>query len=182
MHRAEKPSPEALLPLLETPRPAGLKSQRPKRYLLLTAAAISCCLLLFSSTSPACLRQIGRGTTQHDHTTSHASTVSDFRSCSIQNFQATQFPFLEGVRPITHDEFVARRQRLAQALLSDGANAFVVEPGKLAWDCREYSWEMSLICTLCLDRLYFLLLCEYHSATMGGMGTRRASFPHGDTA
>jgi hypothetical protein len=139
MHQAEKSSPQALLPLLETPQSAGRKSQRPNRYHLLTAAAISCCLLLFFNTSPACLRQIGRGLTQHDHTTSHESTVSDFRSCSIKNFQATHFPFLEGVRPIAHDEFVARRQRLAQALLSDGADAFVVEPGKLACNCREYS-------------------------------------------
>jgi len=35
------------------------------------------------------------------------------------------------VKPIARDEFVVRRQRLAQALLSDGVDVFAVEPGKL---------------------------------------------------
>lgn len=55
--------------------------------------------------------------------------IDDFRVCSINNFRATGFPFLETAHPITTHEFVSRRQRLASALISDGADAFAVEPG-----------------------------------------------------
>lgn len=130
--RLEKSSSEALLPVLETPGPAPTHTRTPRKYFLLIVAAISCFLVFFSNVLPACLQSIRR---QDDHTILHKSTSSsrfdDFRTCSIENFQATRFPFLDGVQPIARDEFVARRQRLAQALLSDGAEAFAVEPGKL---------------------------------------------------
>jgi Xaa-Pro aminopeptidase len=107
---------------------------------LLIAAAVSCCLVFFSNALPACLQQT-RVSTQIANTPSHETTVSSrldaFRTCSIESFQATQFPFLEGVKPIVRDEFVARRQRLAQALLSDGADAFAVEPG----NCRRHACD-----------------------------------------
>jgi hypothetical protein len=75
------------------------------------------------------MQQTGRKPTQQAHS---SSRLDDFRTCSIKNFEATRFPFLDEVQPIARDEFVARRQRLAQALLSDGADAFAVEPGKLS--------------------------------------------------
>ena len=134
--RFEKSSSEALLPVLEAPGPALKYTWTPRKYFLLIAAAISCFLIFFSNVLPACLQQNGRASAQEDHTILHESTPSsrldDFRTCSIENFQATRFPFLDGVHPIAHDEFVARRQRLAQALISDGADAFAVEPGKLS--------------------------------------------------
>lgn len=136
--RFEKSSSEALLPVLETPGPASKHTRTSRKYVLLIAAAISCFLIFFSNVLPACLQQNGRASAQEDHTILHehestpSSRLDDFRTCSIENFQATRFPFLDGVHPIARDEFVARRQRLAQALLSDGADAFAVEPGKLS--------------------------------------------------
>jgi len=131
----EKSSSETLLPVLETPDPASKHTRTPRRYFLLIAAAVSCFLIFFSNVLPACLQKPGQVSRHGDHTLLHESTSSsrldDFRACSIENFQATHFPFLDGVRPIARDEFVARRQRLAQALISDGADAFAVEPGKL---------------------------------------------------
>lgn len=137
---SEKPSSEALLPVLETPGPASKHTRTPRKYFVLIAAAISCFLIFFSNVLPACLQQDGQVTPQKDLTVLHESTSSsrldDFRTCSVESFQATGFPFLDGVQPIERDEFVARRQRLAQALLRDGADAFAVEPGKLSRHAR----------------------------------------------
>ena len=133
--RFEKSSSETLLPVLETPDPASKHMRTPRKYFLMLAAAISCFLIFFSNVLPACLQKIGQVNPHEDHAILHESTSSsrlkDFRACSIGNFQETRFPFLNEVQPIARDEFVTRRQRLAQALLSDGADAFAVEPGKL---------------------------------------------------
>jgi hypothetical protein len=124
-----------LLPVLETQESAPKHTRALKKYFLLTAAAITCFLIFLSNVLPACLRRPGQLPPRIDHTGLRESTAStrldDFRTCSIGAFEATKFPFLDGVQPIARDEFVARRQRLAQALLSDGADAFAVEPGKL---------------------------------------------------
>ena len=143
--RSEKPSSEALLPVLETPDPAPKYTRTPRKYCLLIAAVISCFLIFFSNVLPACLQQNGRTSLQGDHAALREPTASSrldtFRSCSIKNFQATRFPFLDGVQPIARNEFVARRQRLAQALLSDGADAFAVEPGMLRRYARDNAWK-----------------------------------------
>lgn len=52
-----------------------------------------------------------------------------FQKCSIKNLEATGLPFLETAKPLSSSEFVARRDRLAQALVEDGLDAFLVEPG-----------------------------------------------------
>ena len=149
--RAEKFSSEVLLPVLETQDPAQ-PIRTPRKYVLLIAAAISCCFIFFSNVLPACLPKPGLAPIQVDHTTPNISTASsrldDFRICSIENFQATHFPFLDGVQPISRDEFVARRQRLAQALISDGADAFVVEPGKSRIRVQYYARHDLLMCTI----------------------------------
>ena len=92
-----------------------------------------CGLLIYSGALPAFLQPASHYNAQFGHATpdepNGLSHLNDFRACSIKNFQATKFPFLDGVKPIARDEYVARRQRLAQALLSDGADAFAVEPG-----------------------------------------------------
>jgi hypothetical protein len=133
--RSEKACSEALLPVLETQDATPKHARTPKKYFLLIAATILCFLVFFSNALPACLQKAGRKSPQEYHTISHDSTASSrldgFRTCSIKNFEATKFPFLDGVQPIARDEFVARRQRLAEALVSDGADAFAVEPGKL---------------------------------------------------
>jgi len=126
--RSEKASLETLLPVSIADQPTVDKAQKLRKPFLGAAAAALCCLLLFGSTLPGCWHN---GKSNHvPQTSSHGSSMSDdFLSCSIKNFQETGYPFLEGVHPITKDEFVTRRQRLAKALISDGADAFVVEPG-----------------------------------------------------
>lgn len=134
--RGEKSHFEALLPVLETQTPKGSKSPRSTKYLLSVVTAILCCAVIYKNAFPAFQQQASYHTTQVGHGTSdrpdNLSHLDSFRACSIKNFQATQFPFLDGVEPIARDEYVARRQRLAQALLSDGSDAFAVEPGKSA--------------------------------------------------
>ena len=52
-----------------------------------------------------------------------------FQKCSIDNYLDTGLPFLEGVKRPPLEEYVTRRDNLAKALVSDGVDAFVVEPG-----------------------------------------------------
>jgi hypothetical protein len=63
--------------------------------------------------------------------TSHAGphSVSTFQSCSINSFLSFGLPFLETASPLPVSEFVDRRNNLAKALVADGINAFIVEPG-----------------------------------------------------
>ncbi|KAI1089455.1 Prolidase/Aminopeptidase P-like protein [Rostrohypoxylon terebratum] len=50
------------------------------------------------------------------------------QKCAIDNLHADT-SFLDGAIPISADEFLERRDRLARALVASGADAFVVEPG-----------------------------------------------------
>lgn len=54
--------------------------------------------------------------------------VAQVQQCSIANFHAN-LSFLDAAHPITADEFLARRDRLAQALAANNVDAFVLEPG-----------------------------------------------------
>lgn len=56
------------------------------------------------------------------------SIVDRVQQCAIDNLQKDLY-FLEPAKPITADEFVSRRDRLAQALAASGMDAFVLEPG-----------------------------------------------------
>jgi Xaa-Pro aminopeptidase len=60
---------------------------------------------------------------------SEISSIAMFEKCSIRNFRATNFSFLDGVQALRVEEFVDRRDRLAQALYNDGIDAFLIEPG-----------------------------------------------------
>jgi Xaa-Pro aminopeptidase len=56
--------------------------------------------------------------------------LKKFQDCSINNFLShTQFDFLRTAKPLQVSEYELRRNRLAQALVSDGLDAFMVEPG-----------------------------------------------------
>lgn len=57
-----------------------------------------------------------------------ASTVDQVKQCSIRNLQS-DLSYLDGVNAISSDEFLTRRDRLAQVLSKDGVDAFVLEPG-----------------------------------------------------
>ncbi|KAI0378559.1 metallopeptidase family M24 [Hypomontagnella monticulosa] len=52
----------------------------------------------------------------------------DVRKCTIKGLQS-DLSFLDKAVPIGTDEYLERRDRLAQALLASGADAFVLEPG-----------------------------------------------------
>lgn len=153
--RFEKSSSEALLPVLEAQDPAQQHTRTPRKYLLLVAAAISCSLVFFSNALPACLQRIGQVDHISLHKTTSSSRLEDFRICSTKNFEATKFPFLDGVQPIARDEFVTRRQRLAEALLSDSADAFAVEPGKLTPQFRHDAENNLLINALSTQATLF---------------------------
>jgi hypothetical protein len=144
--RSEKASLETLLPVSITDQPSNDKARRLRKPFLGAAAAALCCLMLVGSTLPSCWHN---GTSKSaTHTSFHSSSVSDdFLSCSIKNFEETGYPFLDGVHPITTEEFVARRQRLAQALIADGADAFAVEPGytfSYYANITQQQWEVNL--------------------------------------
>lgn len=56
------------------------------------------------------------------------TVVEQVQKCAIKNLHKNT-SFLDSARPITADEFVQRRDRLAQALVASDVDAFVLEPG-----------------------------------------------------
>ncbi|KUJ21223.1 Creatinase/aminopeptidase [Mollisia scopiformis] len=92
-------------------------SYRVKRCLLAAIVFASTCFLLTSRY------------TYNTHFNSSPHTISSFQKCSINNFLSTGLPFLDNAAPLPISEFVQRRQNLATALVADGLDAFVVEPG-----------------------------------------------------
>ncbi|OJJ98460.1 hypothetical protein ASPACDRAFT_44970 [Aspergillus aculeatus ATCC 16872] len=71
--------------------------------------------------------------------------LDDFETCSIDNFRGTGYPFLDTAVPMTVEDFEDRRDRLAQALVADGVDAFVVEPGytfKYYANISQPEWEV----------------------------------------
>lgn len=68
-----------------------------------------------------------------------------FEKCSIDNLRETGYYFLDTAAPISVEEFEERRNRLARALVADGADAFVVEPGytfKYYANVSQPEWEV----------------------------------------
>ncbi|CAK4032608.1 Creatinase aminopeptidase [Lecanosticta acicola] len=56
--------------------------------------------------------------------------LEDFQQCSIETLRDdTRLAFLDTAHSLPVNEFVARRDRLAQGLVEDGMDAFAVEPG-----------------------------------------------------
>ncbi|KAI1097325.1 Prolidase/Aminopeptidase P-like protein [Jackrogersella minutella] len=54
--------------------------------------------------------------------------LTQVQKCAIDNLHANT-SFLDTASPISADEFLERRDRLARALVASGADAFVLEPG-----------------------------------------------------
>lgn len=78
-----------------------------------------------------------------------SSRLKEFQQCSIRNFQNTGLGFLDTAVPIALDDFEERRNRLARALVADGADAFVVEPGytfKYFANVSQPEWEVWEVC------------------------------------
>ncbi|KAF1938271.1 peptidase M24 [Clathrospora elynae] len=57
------------------------------------------------------------------------SPIEQFRRCSIDKYLATGLGFLESAERPPLEEYVLRRDDLAKALVREGVNAFVLEPG-----------------------------------------------------
>ncbi|KAF2258662.1 Creatinase/aminopeptidase, partial [Lojkania enalia] len=57
------------------------------------------------------------------------SKKARFQKCSIDNYLSTGLKFLETAERPPLEEYVLRRNNLAKALVVDGVDAFVVEPG-----------------------------------------------------
>lgn len=76
---------------------------------------------------------------------SHYDRLAEFERCAVNNLLDTGLPFLEHVSPIDVLEFEDRRDRLAQALVAEDADAFVVEPGytfKYYGNVSQPEWEV----------------------------------------
>ncbi|KAJ5314837.1 uncharacterized protein N7443_001721 [Penicillium atrosanguineum] len=70
--------------------------------------------------------------------------LRDFQNCAIDNLLETGLPFMN-VSPIAVSDFEERRDRLAQALVAEGVDAFVVEPGytfKYYGNVSQPEWEV----------------------------------------
>ncbi|KAJ4861866.1 metallopeptidase family m24 domain-containing protein [Trichoderma breve] len=61
-------------------------------------------------------------------TSHHHPNVAQVQQCSINNFKS-DLSFLDPAEPIQPEEFLLRRDRLAQALAANNVDAFVLEPG-----------------------------------------------------
>lgn len=59
---------------------------------------------------------------------SHKPDVAKVQQCAIDNLKA-DLSFLDGAKPIEAEEFLQRRDRLAQALAVNGVDGFFLEPG-----------------------------------------------------
>ncbi|KAF2714854.1 Creatinase/aminopeptidase [Pleomassaria siparia CBS 279.74] len=64
-----------------------------------------------------------------DVTTILSSKKIKFQKCSIDKYLETGLEFLKTAERPPLDEYVIRRNNLAKALVADGVDAFVVEPG-----------------------------------------------------
>lgn len=122
---------EAQLPLQQTASTAWTERNGPCRYVVIILAFIAGSFLVNSQNLYTSLTEIAQWITDKDQAAIRGTPLplQDFKQCSIKNIEATGFAFLDAAHPITHEEFAGRRQRLGQALMADGADAFVVEPG-----------------------------------------------------
>jgi Xaa-Pro aminopeptidase len=73
------------------------------------------------------------------------STIDEFQSCSIKGFLSTGLKFLDTASELPIEEFEERRTRLAKALVADGIDAFIAEPGytfKYYANISQPEWEV----------------------------------------
>lgn len=71
--------------------------------------------------------------------------LKSFEQCAIDNLLDTGLPFLQTASPIALVDFEDRRGRLAEALVAEDVDAFVVEPGytfKYYANVSQPEWEV----------------------------------------
>lgn len=82
------------------------------------------------------------------------TAVGNLQKCAIDNLLGTGLPFLEKASPIALVDFEERRNRLANALVAEDVDAFVVEPGytfKYYGNVSQPEWEVWEVRLSCPD-------------------------------
>jgi Xaa-Pro aminopeptidase len=69
--------------------------------------------------------------------------LKKFLDCSIDNYRSTGFPFLKWAEPLSTEAFVQRRNKVAEALYSQGLDAFVAETEYPMRYYANFSWSLS---------------------------------------
>jgi hypothetical protein len=111
----------------------GVSRQRRSNPVLRTAALVAICSLLyyfhqfsFSADSSIHISQAPKVLPLK----SIDPRLHVFQKCSVETLKHdTNYDFLATASPPTVEEFISRRDRLALALIEDGVDAFIVEPG-----------------------------------------------------
>lgn len=117
--------------------PEGVKRRDPREWLLLIAVvSLALLYLSWSSEEQYSIPVANRPPRQSSEGVpglplkAIPSHLEKFQRCSISTLRDdTDLAFLETAQPLPVSEFVSRRDRLAQALIEDGMDAFAVEPG-----------------------------------------------------
>ena len=113
------------------------------------------------------------GTQMLPFTRTPSSDVERAQQCAIDNLHKDLY-FLEPAKPITSEEFILRRDRLAEALAASDVDAFVLEPG--------YTFQYVGVCGLRLlcpmTDMKGQVLWQYQPAGLGAMGARGATISH----
>ena len=85
------------------------------------------------------------------------NSAGNLQKCAIDNLLGTGLHFLDKASPIALVDFEERRNRLANALVADDVDAFVVEPGytfKYYGNVSQPEWEVWEVRTeICFWRL-----------------------------
>ncbi|KAE8555812.1 hypothetical protein EYB25_000510 [Talaromyces marneffei] len=100
--------------------------------------------------------------------------LQKFQECSIRNMLSTGLYFLEGVTAPTVEHFESRRNRLAHALIADGVDAFVLEPGytfEYYANISQRDWEPWEP-----EERPFLMVVQPHHGPETGIVTAKTSF------
>lgn len=106
------------------------------------------------------------------------SLQDSFESCSVNAILSTGLPFLATAAPLPLAEFTNRRNNLARALVAEGVDAFVVEPG---YTFSYYGTGRTFVYARITADQKRQMHSKYQPSTMGTLGTGRASVPHGHT-
>lgn len=126
--------PKSSLPTIETPTRQRISSRSRFRIAFFTSIFFFLgAFLLFENTSLSSLYSHHPNVAKVQHYPSvakvkHYPSVARAQKCSIKIFKS-DLSFLDNAQPIQADEFLQRRDRLAQALVRNKVDAFVLEPG-----------------------------------------------------
>jgi hypothetical protein len=123
------------------------RDQRPKRSGFSGLACITALLALLV-TGYCYGRQIPRSLISDNplfQPQNPLNSAKDLQKCAINNLLGTGLHFLDKASPIALADFEERRDRLANALVADDVDAFVVEPGytfKYYGNVSQPEWEV----------------------------------------